>query len=122
MIYKLGIALCIVFTLYGQIAAKIAVGQLGPFPSDWSARLAYLGNLLLNPFIISCFVAAAIAALSWMVALSGLELSRAYPFMSLNFVLVLMAGALLFREPLTPAKVAGVALIVSGVIVGSVFN
>lgn len=122
MIYKVGIALCIVFTLYGQIAAKIAVRQLGPFPADWNARLAYLGQLVINPFIISCFVAATVAALSWMVALSGMDLSRAYPFMSLNFVLVLVAGALVFREPMTPAKLAGVALIVSGVIVGSIFG
>jgi drug/metabolite transporter (DMT)-like permease len=122
MIYKLGIALCIAFTLYGQIAAKIAARQLGPFPSASNARLAYVGHMLINPFFISCFVAATLAALCWMVALSGMELSRAYPFMSLNFVLVLTAGAVIFREPLTPGRIVGVALIVSGVVIASLFG
>jgi multidrug transporter EmrE-like cation transporter len=119
VIHKIGVALCIAFTVYGQIAAKLAASQMGAFPEEWGARASYLARLLLNPFFISCFVAATLAALSWMVALSGLELSRAYPFMSLNFVAILVAGAWLFREPLTPAKILGTALIILGVIVGS---
>ena len=119
MIYKVGVALCIVFTVYGQIAAKVATRQLGPLPASWDGRMEYLGRVLLNPFFISCFVAATLAALSWITALTGLELSRAYPFMSLNFVAVLLLGAVVFQEPITPAKVAGVALIIIGVVVGS---
>lgn len=119
MIYKVGVALCIVFTVYGQIAAKVATRQLGPLPADWGGRIAYLGHVLLNPFFISCFVAATLAALSWITALTGLELSRAYPFMSLNFVFVLLLGAAVFHEPITPAKIAGVVLIIAGVVVGS---
>ncbi len=119
MIYKVGVALCIVFTVYGQIAAKVATRQIGPLPATWDGRLAYLGQVLINPYFITCFIAATLAALSWITALTGLEISRAYPFMSLNFVLVLLLGALFFDEPITPAKVAGVALIVMGVIVGS---
>ena len=38
-----------------------------------------------------------------------LDLSHAYPFVSLSFVLVLFLSALLFGEPLSWAKVAGVA-------------
>ena len=119
MIYKVGVALCIVFTVYGQIAAKVATRQIGPLPPTWEGRLAYLGQVLINPYFISCFVAATLAALSWITALTGLELSRAYPFMSLNFVLVLVLGAVVFGESITPAKVAGVVLIVTGVIVGT---
>jgi drug/metabolite transporter (DMT)-like permease len=119
MIYKVGVALCIVLTVYGQIAAKVATRQIGALPADWDGRLAYLGRVLVNPYFISCFVAATLAALSWITALTGLELSRAYPFMSLNFVAVLLLGAVVFQEPITPAKIGGVALIVVGVIVGS---
>ncbi|MFL6247391.1 MAG: DMT family transporter [Thermoanaerobaculia bacterium] len=122
MIYKLGVALCIVFTVYGQIAAKLATRQLGPLPADWDGRFAYLTRVLLNPWFISCFIAATLAAVSWITALTGMELSRAYPFTSLNFIFVLLAGAALFGEPLTPAKVFGMLLIVSGVLVGSTFR
>lgn len=119
MIYKVGVALCIVFTVYGQIAAKVATRQLGPLPGSWDGRLEYLGRVLINPYFISCFVAATLAALSWITALTGLQLSRAYPFMSLNFVAVLLLSAVVFQESITPAKIAGVILIAIGVIVGS---
>jgi drug/metabolite transporter (DMT)-like permease len=122
MIYKVGVALCIVFTVYGQVAAKLATRQLGPLPADWDARLAYLMRVLLNPWFISCFVAATLAAISWITALTGLEISRAYPFMSLNFIFVMLIGAALFGEQITPAKALGVVLIVAGVIVGSGFK
>ena len=47
------------------------------------------------------------------------ELSYAYPFTSLSFVLVLVASALFFREAITVPKVLGLALIVVGIILGS---
>jgi drug/metabolite transporter (DMT)-like permease len=122
MIYKMGVALCILFTVFGQIAAKLATRQLGALPADWDGRLAYLGRVIINPWFVSCFIAATLAAVCWITALTGLEISRAYPFMSLNFILVMLLGAALFGEQITPAKVAGVLLIVAGVVVGSVFR
>jgi multidrug transporter EmrE-like cation transporter len=71
--------------------------------------------------VISVFVAAFIAALAWMAAMTRLELSRAYPFVSLSFVLVLVSSAVFFDESLTAAKVLGVALILAGLVVGSRF-
>jgi drug/metabolite transporter (DMT)-like permease len=122
VIYRVGIALCIVFTVYGQFASKLATRQVGPFPADWPSRIAFFGRIFLNPLFISCFVAAMLAALCWIMALTHIELSKAYPFMSLNFVLVLLLSSAVLREPLTPGKVAGVALIVAGVVVGSLFG
>ena len=119
MIHKAGIVVCIVFTVLGQVSAKVASRTMGPFPAEWADRLAYLARLPLNPYFVGSFVAGVIAALGWMVALPGVQLSRAYPFMSLNFVLVLLLSALMFGEPMTLRKAAGVALIVTGVIVGS---
>ena len=119
MIHKIGVVICIVFTVYGQVAAKLAARSTGAMPGDTASRLAYMGRLLTNPWFLSSFASAVVAALGWMVALSGIELSKAYPFMSLNFVLVLLLSAPLFAEPITIRKVAGVALIVAGVIVGS---
>jgi drug/metabolite transporter (DMT)-like permease len=54
-----------------------------------------------------------------MLALAKLNLSHAYPFMSLSFVLVLVISAFAFGEPLAWQKVAGVVLICLGVALGS---
>jgi multidrug transporter EmrE-like cation transporter len=57
--------------------------------------------------------------LSWILALTKADLSYAYPFTSLSFVLILAASAFFFHEPVTPAKIAGMVLIVAGILIGS---
>ena len=60
-----------------------------------------------------------LALLCWLAALTKFELSYAYPFMSLAFVLVLILSALLFHETVTAAKVLGLLLVTAGIIVAS---
>ena len=59
------------------------------------------------------------AFLCWMAAMTKFDLSYAYPFMSLSFLLVLVLSVALFHEPLTISKVVGVGFIVAGIIIGS---
>jgi multidrug transporter EmrE-like cation transporter len=68
---------------------------------------------------VSALAAALLAALSWMAAMTKLDLSHAYPFTSLSFVLVALASTWLLNEPLTGPKIAGIALICLGIAVGS---
>ncbi len=93
--------------------------KAGPFPADPTEKIQFLGRLLVNPWVISAFAAALLASVAWMAAMTRLELSHAYPFMSLAFVLVMLCSAWFFSEPITPMKVAGIALVVLGLVVGS---
>jgi multidrug transporter EmrE-like cation transporter len=113
------IATTIVLTVYGQLVVKWQVGAAGALPSSLAGRMEFLGRLVVNPWIISVFVAAAIAALSWMAAMTRYELSVAYPFVASSFVLVLLGSAVFFGEPLNISKVVGVAFIVLGLIIAS---
>jgi drug/metabolite transporter (DMT)-like permease len=113
------VAATVSLTVYGQLIIKWQTQSAGAFPSGASKRLSYLVHMLSSPWVISAFAAAGIAALCWIVALSHLDLSRAYPFVSASFVAVLVLCAILFDEPLTSLKVGGALLIVSGLIVGS---
>ena len=47
------------------------------------------------------------------------ELSHAYPFMSLNFVVVLLLSGWFLNEPVTPQRILGVGLIVFGTMVAA---
>jgi multidrug transporter EmrE-like cation transporter len=114
-----GIAVTVMLTVYGQLVVRWQVGRAGALPDALGDRASYLAHLIVNPWIISAFLAAFGAAVSWMVVLNRFELSRAYPFTSLSFVLVLIASAVLFSESITLAKVAGIALIVAGLLVGT---
>lgn len=113
------VAVTVLLTVYGQLIIKWQTGKAGEFPSETAARLRYLRHFLVNPWVISSLVCAVVAALAWIAALSKLELSRAYPFVSASFVLVLILSAIVFGESLTVFKVLGALLIVGGLILGS---
>ncbi len=113
---KLCVALTVLLTVYGQIVVKWAVLRQGPFPTGGPARLQFLIALLFNPWVWSAFLAAFLAALSWMIAMTKLDLGVAYPFMSVAFVLVSFLGVFLFRESVSPSRIAGVVFIVLGLI------
>jgi drug/metabolite transporter (DMT)-like permease len=54
-----------------------------------------------------------------MVVLTRIELSQAYPFMSLAFVLVLFFSHAFFNEVLTAPKIIGVLFVMIGMAIGS---
>ncbi|MEO6967157.1 MAG: EamA family transporter [Rhodanobacteraceae bacterium] len=118
MMSYLLVLLTILFTVYGQIAIKWQVLQAGALPHDPSAKFVFVLRLLLNPWVISALFAALLAAVCWIGAMTRLELSKAYPFMALNFILVAIFANLFFGEAITWPKVAGLTLVVIGLIVG----
>jgi multidrug transporter EmrE-like cation transporter len=111
--------LTIVLTVYGQVVIKWQVLKAGALPEVTVDKLGFIAKLYLNPWIISALFAAVLASAAWMAAMTKLQLSHAYPFMSATFVLVLMLSGVLFHEPITAPKIIGLGLIVSGIIVGS---
>jgi drug/metabolite transporter (DMT)-like permease len=85
----------------------------------FSQKIIFLLGMIWDPWVLSGIVAGFFAFLCWMAAITKFELSYAYPFMSLSFLLVLILSAILFQEPLTVSKAVGVGLVVAGIIIGS---
>ena len=110
------ILLTLLFTVYGQMVIKWQIGLAGPAPDDGGEKFLFLLRQLLNPWIISGFLAAFVAALAWMAAMTRFELSYAYPFMSLAFVIVMGVSAVLLGEPLSVSKIAGTGVVVAGLV------
>ena len=116
IIYILG---TVIFTVYGQLVLKWRISLHESMPEAFLPKVLFLTKLLLDPYVLSGFAAAFIASFFWMAALSKLQLSYAYPFMSMAFVLVLVLSGLLFNEPVSWQKVAGMILIVCGIAISS---
>jgi len=107
---------CIVLTVYGQLVIKWRMASKGDLPQAAVDKLTFLLQALFGDiFIISGFSAAFAASLFWMAAMTRFELSFAYPFMSLAFVLVFVLSVVLLGETVSPGKVFGLLLIVSGI-------
>ena len=109
----------IAFTVYGQLILKWRIAQFGSLPAETLEKLKFLLFLVFDPYIFSGFLAAFLASLAWMAAMTKFELSHAYPFMSLNFVVVLLLSGWLLSETFSVQKFIGVFLIVVGTIVAA---
>lgn len=114
MLPTLMVSAVLALTVYAQLMMKARALAHAVATSD-ANRLKYLASMLGDPGVISCFVAAALAAVFWMLAIERLEVSFAYPFMALSFVLVPLGSMLLFGERVPPIQLMGLGLIVAGV-------
>lgn len=111
------VALTIVFTVYGQLVLKWQA-SLAPRLADGNL-VAYVFGMFLRPWVLSGVAAAFLASACWIVAISRMELSRIYPFMALNFVIVGLLAAPLFGEALSAPKLVGLVLVVAGLVVST---
>lgn len=109
----------IIFTVYGQLILKWRMNFYGSLPHPFIDKLKFMINVFLDPWIISGFAGAFIASLTWMAAMSKFELTHAYPFMSLNFAIVLVLSAFLLSEQVTTQKIIGIAFIMLGTCVAA---
>jgi undecaprenyl phosphate-alpha-L-ara4N flippase subunit ArnF len=107
------------FTVYGQMILKWRILKLGFSLPDAAIvdKLMALFRLVFDPFILSGFLSAFIASLCWMAAMTKFQITEAYPFMSLAPAIVFLLGIWLLGETFTIGKVAGLILIIIGLIV-----
>lgn len=109
----------IALTTYGQVALKWRISKFGPLPAGTLQKIPFLLSMFLDPIILSGFLAAFLAALAWMAAMTKFDLSEAYPFTSLNYVIVLLLSTWLLSEPVSANKVLGIVFIVIGTVIAA---
>ena len=112
--YILGTVCC---TVYGLVVIKWQMISAGRLPEGIGEKFFFLLKMMLNPWVMSGYVSAFCASLFWMAAMTKLDLSYAYPFTSLSFILVAVFSWLFFQEPITAPKIIGILLVISGIII-----
>jgi multidrug transporter EmrE-like cation transporter len=93
------------------------VSNAGLLPENYLDKLFYIFKIFTNPWIASSILATLFAGISWMLAMTKFEISYAYPWISLNFILMLLFGWLLFDEIMNINKLIGTSLVIFGVII-----
>lgn len=111
------IAGTIFFTVYSQLIMRWQVSLAGALPVDLLGKLYFIVKLFVNPWVVSSIVATLLAGISWMLAMSRFEISYAYPWISINFLLMLLFGVLLFDESFNITKFLGTCLVAAGIFV-----
>ncbi len=99
----------------GQIVLKLALAAGGPLPLAVDAAPALVWRLATEPLVVAGLMVYIGGTFFWLVALSRVDLSYAYPFASLNYIFLLAAAWVVLGERPTPLRLAGVIAICAGV-------
>ena len=111
----LAILISVFLAVVGQLLLKMGMLRVGKFSFNISTLVHQYTRILLNPFVIAGLFAFFISMLIWLYVLSRMELSFAYPFVALNYVLILFGSYFLLKETITLHKMIGVVVIIIGV-------
>jgi undecaprenyl phosphate-alpha-L-ara4N flippase subunit ArnF len=112
-----GLALCsVVLVSLAQLLLRTAMLQFPAWPDILTPALWH--HLQPLVFLFIGLSAYALSMLCWMISLRHLALNRAYPLLSISYVLVWLAAISLpmFGETFRWSSLAGVGLIVAGLL------
>ncbi len=101
----------------GQIVMKAGSSSL----TSLSFSLANLPQIFLaiikSPLMVGALSLYGLSAVIWIMALSKLDLSQAYPMTSIGYILTAIIGVFAFGEVMTVSRLVGLGLILAGVLI-----
>lgn len=110
----------ILFTVLTNAAAQLMLKQgmtvMGPLSFAGVNPLVKVLQIVFNPWIFLGLCTFVISMASHLFVLSKVELSFAYPFLSLAYVAVAVFAYFVFREDLNAWRIAGIAFICVGTV------
>ena len=98
-----------------QLALKAAARQLGVLSPEHGEVFGIALRIAAQPAVWAGLFCYALSVGLWIVALSRADISVAYPFLSIGYVITAIAAWQLFGEALSAQRLAAIALICAGV-------
>lgn len=100
-----------------QLLLKIGMSDAAVQASIEARRWgAVVLDLVHNAWVVGGLMLYTLGALVWLLVLARVELSFAYPFVGLGFIVTMLFGWLFLGDALGVQRVAGTLLIASGVV------
>jgi multidrug transporter EmrE-like cation transporter len=100
-----------------QIALRKTMLTIPPLPSGIGESVGFAVSLLLNPWFIAGMGCYVLSIGIWMIVLGKTEVSLAYPLLSIGYIITAIVGYYFLGENVNVTRIAGIALICSGIIV-----
>ncbi len=99
-----------------QLFLKAGTNTLGQLNFDRHFILSTIIKTLLEPHILGGLACYVLSVGVWIVALSKVPVSVAYPMLSIGYVVNAIAAWYFFGELISMQKIAGITVIIAGVI------
>lgn len=109
------ILLGVLLNAAAQLMLKAGANRVGPLELQAHSLTVAARELAFSAPIAGGLACYAISVVVWVVALTRVDVSIAYPMLSIGYVVNAIAAWLLFGEALTPMRMAGIVVIVIGV-------
>ena len=112
------LGLVLAATLLGasaQLLLKAGTNAVGHFEFQWDNALPVAGQLATQPALVAGIGCYGLSLLVWIMALSRVPVSVAYPMVAIGYVLNAFAAWLWLGESLGAQKLVGIAFIILGV-------
>lgn len=97
-----------------QLLIKAGTTALGTLISP-VGPIATIFRIVFQPYILGGLFAYVVSVAIWIVVLSKVPVSVAYPMLSIGYVVNAVAGYYLFGEALNWSKLVGIGIIIIGV-------
>jgi multidrug transporter EmrE-like cation transporter len=99
-----------------QILLKKGMLSIGYFEFHFENFFPIIKKVTNNLYILSGLTSYVISVMIWLLVLARVEVSYAYPFLSVGYVVVTVMGYFIFQESLSWMRVVGIAVIIVGVL------
>ena len=122
---ELGLVLISVcFAVAGQVTLKAAMDQFGPIgEAQVSNPLHTVVRAVQQPLLWAGLVLFGISAVFWLVVLSRVPLSIAYPLVGVSYILVVLFAKLVLHESVPALRWIGVVVVALGIaVIGASFR
>ncbi|MDE0185495.1 MAG: EamA family transporter [Candidatus Poribacteria bacterium] len=108
------LVLNVLLTVGGQLLLKRGMMAVGPVQSLRDA-IPKLVQALFNPFVIGGISVYGFTMMIWLIILSRVKLSVAYPMISLGYVMSILLSWLFLKESVPKIRIIGAVVICIGV-------
>ena len=110
------ILISVLASTVGQLLLKKGMNDLGSVTLSANQFLLTTWKMVSNPYVFIGLVIYVAGTIFWLAALSRVDLSYAYPFASLSYVVMLVASWMMFDEKITLSRLLGTLVIGIGVL------
>ena len=100
-----------------QLMLKAGTRALGELSLVSGALVSMAIGVITQPFILGGLACYVVSVGLWIIALSRVDVTVAYPMLSIGYVVNAVLAWQLFGEQLGPGRIAGIAIILVGVVV-----
>lgn len=98
-----------------QLLLKAGARAVGTVSFDVASTFSLFERLAGNPPILGGLLCYAVSIVVWIFVLSRVDVSLAYPMLSIGYVVNAFAAWALFSEQLSALRLTGTAVIIAGV-------